>query len=127
MTTQEIRRIYSADNKGMAHCPAHDDKKRSLHISAGRNGDTVMKCHAGCETGDVLAAKGLTLADLFSEPNTTVVVALVSPEYVYSVSALLAPDVSFAISTTSQSVPGLVAFSTPTTRSVVVLPASLAG
>jgi hypothetical protein len=59
--------------------------------------------------------------------TTTVVVALVSPEYVYSVSALLAPDASFAISTTSQPAPGLVAFSTPTTRSVVALPVSLAG
>jgi hypothetical protein len=59
--------------------------------------------------------------------NTTVVVALVSPEYAYSVSVLLAPDVSFAISTNSQPAPGLVAFPTPTTRSVVVLPVSLAG
>lgn len=59
--------------------------------------------------------------------NTTVVVALVSPEYVYSVTALLAPDAFFAISTTSQPVPGLVAFPTPTTRSVVVLLASLTG
>ena len=59
--------------------------------------------------------------------TTTVVVALVSPEYAYSVSVLLAPDVSFAILTISQPVPELVAFPTPTTRSVVVLPVSLAG
>jgi hypothetical protein len=36
--------------------------------------------------------------------TTTVVVALVSPEYVYSARALLAPDVSFAILTTSRPV-----------------------
>jgi hypothetical protein len=47
---------------------------------------------------------------------TTVVDDHVSPEYAYSVSVLLAPDVSFAISTTSQSVLGLVAFPTPTIR-----------
>jgi hypothetical protein len=59
--------------------------------------------------------------------TTTVVDAHVSPERAYSVSVLLAPDVSFAISTTSQYVLGLAAFPTPTIRSVVALPAPLAG
>src|SRR5215470_8994362 len=68
-----------------------------------------------------------TVHAIANRHSTTVVVALVSPECAYSVSVLLAPDVFFAISTNSQSAPGLVAFSTPTTRSVVVLPVSLVG
>ena len=59
--------------------------------------------------------------------TTTVVVVPVSPECVYSGSVSLAPDVSFAILTTLRPVLGLVAFPTPTTRSVVALPARLTG
>jgi hypothetical protein len=73
------------------------------------------------------AAASVAIHSYENRRSTTVVVALVSPEYAYSVSVSLAPDVSFAISTNSQPAPGLVAFSTPTTRSVAVLPASLAG
>ncbi|HEU0183792.1 MAG TPA: AAA family ATPase, partial [Blastocatellia bacterium] len=70
MTTREILTLYSADKKGMAHCPTHDDKKRSLHISAGRNGETLVKDHGGCATEIVLAAKNLKLSDLFTESKT---------------------------------------------------------
>src|SRR5438046_317175 len=48
----------------LAHCPAHDDQKASLSISTD-NGVVLVKCHAGCDTAQVLAAVGLELADLF--------------------------------------------------------------
>lgn len=48
-----------------AKCPAHDDKKASLSIGKGRDNRIVMRCHAGCNTVDVLASMGLTKADLF--------------------------------------------------------------
>lgn len=67
MTTTDILTRFGADKNGMAHCPTHDDKKRSLHISAGRNGDTVLFDHGGCKVPDILAAKGLQLSDLFTE------------------------------------------------------------
>ncbi len=47
-----------------ARCPAHGDKTASLSISPGEHG-TLVKCFAGCETADVLAAVGMTFADLF--------------------------------------------------------------
>jgi len=50
-----------------ALCPAHEDTKPSLSIS-GKNGKVLLKCHAGCHTEDVLAAIGLTMADLFDSP-----------------------------------------------------------
>src|SRR6476619_1368032 len=51
-----------------AKCPAHDDQRNSLSIGRGDNGGTVLHCHAGCETADVVAAVGLTMADL-APPN----------------------------------------------------------
>ena len=48
-----------------AKCPAHDDQTPSLSISEGNDGRALVKCHAGCATDDVLAAIGLTAADLF--------------------------------------------------------------
>lgn len=45
-------------------CPAHEDKHQSLSISPGNKG-YVLKCHAGCETPDILDRADLTYADLF--------------------------------------------------------------
>ena len=50
-----------------ARCPAHDDTHPSLDIKIGDNGDCVLlKCWAGCETEDVVAALGMTMPDLFA-------------------------------------------------------------
>lgn len=52
-------------------CPAHEDHAPSLSIGARRDRDgVVIRCHAGCDTAAVLAALGLTEADLFDEPRT---------------------------------------------------------
>jgi putative DNA primase/helicase len=43
-------------------CPAHDDTEPSLSVSEGRDGKTMLKCHAGCEFEDItreLEHKGL--------------------------------------------------------------------
>lgn len=51
----------------IARCPSHDDRSPSLSIK--RADDRVLvNCFAGCDTGAVLAAVGLTLADLFDQP-----------------------------------------------------------
>ena len=83
MTTTDFLTRYGADKNGMAHCPTHDDKKRSLHISPGRNGDTVLFDHGGCEVPDILAAKGLELSDLFSESKTSGAGRVVETTYDY--------------------------------------------
>jgi hypothetical protein len=46
----------SGRRQWMGHCPCHPDREASLSIRWGRNGDTVAKCHAGCEQKDMLAA-----------------------------------------------------------------------
>lgn len=83
MTTTDILARFGADKNGMAHCPTHDDKKRSLHISAGRNGDTVLFDHAGCKVPDILAAKGLTITDLFGEPKANGAGRVIEATYNY--------------------------------------------
>ena len=54
----------SGRGKYMARCPVHTDKSPSLSIAEG-NDRILVHCHAQCETKDVVAALGLTMADLF--------------------------------------------------------------
>jgi putative DNA primase/helicase len=51
-----------------ARCSAHDDQANSLKISEAPD-RTLLNCHAGCDTKDVLSAKGLGMADLFLSPR----------------------------------------------------------
>lgn len=48
-----------------AQCPAHDDRNPSLSVTDGTD-RVLVRCHAGCDTDDVLTALGLGRADLFS-------------------------------------------------------------
>ena len=48
-----------------ARCPAHDDKGPSLSVRELPDGRVLLYCFAGCDAGDVVAAVGLDLADLF--------------------------------------------------------------
>jgi putative DNA primase/helicase len=57
----------TGEGKAIARCPAHEDKTASLAISSGADGRTVMHCHAGCGTTNVLAAVGLSECDLFAD------------------------------------------------------------
>lgn len=81
MNINEIISIFNANKNGngyMANCPAHDDSTPSLSISTGNNGGIVMKCHAGCPTAKVLAAKNLKLADLM--PDKPIIINPVIPK-----------------------------------------------
>jgi hypothetical protein len=62
-----VSRLHAKRSGGgwKAKCPAHNDKEPSLGISEGADGRALLKCWAGCETNDVLAAIGLTPRDLF--------------------------------------------------------------
>lgn len=46
-------------------CPSHADRHPSLSISEGDDGRVLVKCHAGCEPKEIVAALGLNLSDLF--------------------------------------------------------------
>lgn len=50
---------------GTACCPAHEDRSPSLSWTIGDDGRVLLHCHAGCQPAAIVAALGLTLADLF--------------------------------------------------------------
>ena len=52
----------------IAKCPAHEDRSPSLSIRENDDGRCLLHCFGGCETSDVLAAIGLSFADLFDKP-----------------------------------------------------------
>ena len=67
--------------KGMARCPAHDDRTPSLGVTLGRHA-ILFHCFAGCDQESVIQAfkrEGLATASLFcgpsAEPHVTSVVA----------------------------------------------------
>jgi len=51
-----------------ARCPVHESRGPTLAVSQGRKG-AVLRCHAACETVDILTALGLAWDDTFDEPR----------------------------------------------------------
>lgn len=73
MDYQNIKAHFTAKNERgdvcKAICPAHPDKEASLSIKYDRvQGKTILKCHAGCETEEIVKAVGLEMSDLFDKP-----------------------------------------------------------
>ncbi len=72
MTPEALAALVNARRSGvrrwLARCPAHPDRSPSLSIGEGKDGRVLMRCWAGCATKDILAARGLTMRDLFAGP-----------------------------------------------------------
>jgi len=49
-------------------CPNGHASRGALSIAEGDDGRVLIRCFAGCEAVDVLAALGMTLADLYPAP-----------------------------------------------------------
>jgi putative DNA primase/helicase len=59
MNAETIARALGGRRTGgawMARCPAHDDREPSLAITDATGGKVLVRCHAGCDQGDVIAA-----------------------------------------------------------------------
>src|SRR2546430_13932690 len=54
-----------------ACCPVHADRKPSLSIGLGEQGQVLLKCFAGCTLERIVEAMGLTMTDLFPEADST--------------------------------------------------------
>lgn len=68
MTISELARNFQNvrplnNHSYQCRCPCHDDLKASLTISE-QGGKILLHCHAGCDTGDILQAVGLTFSDI---------------------------------------------------------------
>lgn len=60
-----------AGSQSMVRCPAHEDNDASLHVSPGSKQPVVMKCHANCQTPDILTSGNISLEMLMAprDPN----------------------------------------------------------
>jgi hypothetical protein len=59
MTAEAIAKALGGRRAGtawMARCPAHEDRVPSLSIADARGGKVLVRCHAGCDQRDVIAA-----------------------------------------------------------------------
>lgn len=59
MTGETIAKALGGRRVGatwMARCPVHDDRSPSLSIRAGKDGKVLVRCHAGCDQRDLIAA-----------------------------------------------------------------------
>lgn len=52
-----------------ARCPSHHDKTPSLSIRETAEGLVLLRCWAGCEVAEIVAAVGLELSCLFPEKS----------------------------------------------------------
>lgn len=57
------------DGHWMACCPAHADKTPSLSITQSPTGNILLKDFGGCSIKSIVAAVGVEMSDLFSEPK----------------------------------------------------------
>ena len=62
---QRLEGVKPSNDGWVARCPAHDDRNPSLSIGIGDDGRVLVHCFAGCPTGAVCSALGITTADLF--------------------------------------------------------------
>lgn len=60
----------TGNDRWACRCPSHEDRSPSLTIRVVPDGRILVHCFAGCDTGSVLGAIGLTVSDLFPEPLT---------------------------------------------------------
>ncbi len=65
----KLEGVREHGGRWMACCPSHDDNTASLSVGVGNDGRALLRCQAGCKTVDVVAAIGLTMADLFPSDN----------------------------------------------------------
>jgi putative DNA primase/helicase len=59
MKAETIAKVLGGRKTGggwMAHCPAHDDREPSLSITDAKDGKVLVRCHAGCDQRQVIAA-----------------------------------------------------------------------
>jgi len=59
MTAEIIARALRGRKVGrawMARCPAHEDREPSLSIKDAEDGKILVRCHAGCDQQQVIAA-----------------------------------------------------------------------
>lgn len=62
-----LSKVRKTQKGWTAQCPAHADRSPSLMVSVRGDNSIGLHCFGGCQTQDVVAAIGLTMADLFAD------------------------------------------------------------
>jgi putative DNA primase/helicase len=57
--------VTGAQPQWSARCPAHEDRRASLSVTAGEDGTILLYCHAGCAFEDITTRLNVKPADLF--------------------------------------------------------------
>lgn len=73
---QVLARLEGVRRSGdgyQATCPGHDDTEPSLSVAEGRDQPVVLRCFAGCPPEAILAALGLSWADVCAENGSGLV------------------------------------------------------
>lgn len=55
----------------MAKCPAHDDGTASLSVGPGTEQPVIFKCHAQCDSADIIASSGMTWEEVCRPIDTS--------------------------------------------------------
>ena len=77
-----LKSVKRSGGEITARCPSHDDQRNSLSVKDGEKG-VVVKCFAGCLTKDIVAAVGVSLADLFTEERQGPAAPTITATYDY--------------------------------------------
>ncbi len=70
---KKLRGVRRSGGGWIAKCPAHNDSEPSLSVGQGRDGKTLLHCHAGCDYKDILNAVGLEPTDLFPKNDEAMI------------------------------------------------------
>lgn len=60
-----LERVRRSQSGWTARCPAHEDRFPSLRVDEGEDGRVLLYCYTGCTSGEIVAALGLEMRDLF--------------------------------------------------------------
>jgi hypothetical protein len=69
LVLDRLEGVKQRGGRYQAQCPAHDDNEPSLSVAEGEGGKAIVKCFAGCEAEEVVAALDLEIKDLFERRN----------------------------------------------------------
>lgn len=65
MALARLDGVTHAGKSYKALCPAHGDKTPSLSVKECDDGRVLLHCFAGCGIGEIVAAMGMRMVDLF--------------------------------------------------------------
>jgi len=65
----QLNKVKKSGNGYVALCPAHDDKKHSLSVTADKE-KILVKCFVGCSAEAIVDSLGLGMSDLFVNSRT---------------------------------------------------------